>query len=454
MQFADVFKVLYISYFTDKVCYPPYGCFSKDFPFNSSFIPLPENPDTLNTTYHLYNRLNPNGQIISNDFQSLNGTKKLIVIAHGFIEDSKVWWIGPLKDELLNVEDSDVIVIDWKRAARIPYQQAISNIRVTSAQTSHFLRRMFNKTDLRPSNVHLIGFSLGAHLMGHIGRDVFTHTGVKVKRITALDPAGPLFEDSVKDFRLDPSDGMFVDAIHTDSKTIFGYASGTLQSFGHTDFYPNGGYYQPGCKLMKIELPSTQGFYDQVTCNHYRAVKYFITSIKNKKSFKSYKCGSFYRFKNGACAKRSIASTSVNTMGYYTDCNAKGKFYLLTNTKEPYSVRHYTVEIYTGDKMFADTYGGVELQLKSVKGKSFVRKDSGQFFDRKSVTRYMMHSSKDLGRILKIDIKHSSGLFFKDDWYVKKVVVKSQHPNKSYYGCVNKWLMGKRYTVLLSTRKC
>lgn len=53
-----------------------------------------------------------------------------------------------------------------------------------------------------------------------------------------------------------------------------------------------------------------------------------------------------------------------------------------------------------------------------------------QFFDRKSVTRYMMHSSKDLGRVLKVNIKHSSGLFFKDDWFVKKVVVKSQDPNK------------------------
>ena len=39
--------------------------------------------------------------------------------------------------------------------------------------------------------------------------------------ITALDAAGPLFEDYPESIRLDPSDAQFVDAIHTDGDEFY-----------------------------------------------------------------------------------------------------------------------------------------------------------------------------------------------------------------------------------------
>lgn len=42
---------------------------------------------------------------------------------------------------------------------------------------------------------HLVGHSLGGHLVGFIGRSVYSNSNktVRIKRITSLDPAGPFF---------------------------------------------------------------------------------------------------------------------------------------------------------------------------------------------------------------------------------------------------------------------
>lgn len=60
--------------------------------------------------------------------------------------------------------------------------------------------------------------------------------------ITGLDPAGPLFTKVDTKYRLDPSDALYVDVVHTDALNI-----GTVEKVGHTDFWANGGFTQPGC---------------------------------------------------------------------------------------------------------------------------------------------------------------------------------------------------------------
>jgi hypothetical protein len=58
-----------------------------------------------------------------------------------------------------------------------------------------------------------------------------------------LDSAFPLFADEGPDGRLDASDAVLVDTIHTCSGFL-----GLRQPYGHVDFYPNKGTMpQPGC---------------------------------------------------------------------------------------------------------------------------------------------------------------------------------------------------------------
>ena len=75
-----------------------------------------------------------------------------------------------------------------------------------------------------------------------------------ISRITGLDPAGPYFEFTDPNVRLDQSDAQFVDVIHTDGQTHIQLGLGLLQPLGHADFYPNGGLEQPSCPRMSGKI--------------------------------------------------------------------------------------------------------------------------------------------------------------------------------------------------------
>lgn len=95
------------------------------------------------------------------------------------------------------------------------------------------------------SAVHILGHSLGAHIAGFAGQKLSGAIG----RITGMDPARPLFEVPIfkdQQDRLDATDALFVDVIHTCAGT-----AGFVRAIGHVDFYPNGGTFrQPGCSVF------------------------------------------------------------------------------------------------------------------------------------------------------------------------------------------------------------
>lgn len=85
---------------------------------------------------------------------------------------------------------------------------------------------------------------MGAHVAGFGGKAVKSLTGgLKIAKITGLDPAGPGFK-SDEETRLNPDDAALVVAIHTN-----GAGAGIAEAIATIDFYPNGGlYWQPGCR--------------------------------------------------------------------------------------------------------------------------------------------------------------------------------------------------------------
>lgn len=141
----------------------------------------------------------------------------------------------------------NVILVDWSAMVAVPwYSSAVENLPVAARYLARFLRYLVT-SGYAAKHIHLIGFSLGAEVAGFAGKQL-QEWGIKLTRITALDPALPLFEGNSSNRRLSPSDARFVDVIHTDGGIL-----GNPTAMGHADFYPNGGRpLQPGCARQEI----------------------------------------------------------------------------------------------------------------------------------------------------------------------------------------------------------
>lgn len=101
--------------------------------------------------------------------------------------------------------------------------------------------------DIPFEDILLIGHSLGGQITGFVGKLVKEKTGIKLPRVIALDPAGPLFDIRPEDKRLNKNDAEIVEVIHSNGGTF-----GFLSACGTIDFFLNGGSSQPGCKTIDL----------------------------------------------------------------------------------------------------------------------------------------------------------------------------------------------------------
>ncbi|XP_059517535.1 pancreatic lipase-related protein 2-like [Myotis daubentonii] len=345
-----------------EVCYEPFGCFSNEKPWTGNLQrPLklsPWSPKDINTRFLLYTNENPNSfqRISSTDLATVNASnfhldRKTRFIIHGFIDKGEERWLRDMCQKMFKVEKVNCICVDWMRGARTGYNQAVHNIRVVGAETAFLIEGLSTKMGYSLENVHIIGHSLGAHAAGEAGRRL----GGCVGRITGLDPAEPGFQGMPEEVRLDPSDAMFVDVIHTDtSPTVPNLGFGMSQKVGHLDFYPNGGQQMPGCQ--KNTLSSIvdkndfwEGTRDLVSCNHLRSYKYYSSSILNPDGFLGYPCASYEEFQKNGCFPCPV--TGCPKMGHYADqfqgnTSAVGQtFFLNTGASGNFARWRYRVSV-------------------------------------------------------------------------------------------------------------
>ncbi|XP_038073631.1 pancreatic lipase-related protein 2-like [Patiria miniata] len=315
----------------ESVCYDDLGCFSNDPPFDVFNSFPPKSPDYINTEFLLYTRANTNRylKVDRTDASSLqsstfNSGRRTVFIIHGYTEKgSESIWMRDLKDALLAVENLNVFIIDWGNGARNLYGQSVQNTRVVGRVIARFMQFLNTETGANFARMHIIGHSLGAHTAGYAGA---FQSGIG--RISGLDPAGPYYTSNDPACRLDASDAIFVDVIHTDAEAV---GAGIVAACGHMDFYPNSGKEQPGCPPSLVDISDPLS---EIPCSHVRVLDLYIESV-TQCDFVGYPCSNWDKFVNGQCT--SCSWRGCPKMGYWADLSsASGNFYLQTGAKSPF----------------------------------------------------------------------------------------------------------------------
>ncbi|XP_012547063.1 pancreatic lipase-related protein 2 [Bombyx mori] len=241
-------------------------------------------------------------------------TKQVKIIIHGYKDSSQ----SAVPLELAKSYNSkgmfNVFLVDAEDMMNKRYITCVHNARLIGKRLANLLANLEN-FGANADDFHLLGISLGAHIAGWAGKYFRLYKRRSIGRITGLDPAGPCFSHAYSDQRLDKSDALYVDVLHSNR-----LVQGIIEPLGHADFYINGGGpNQPGCMM-----PS---------CSHLRAAQVYTESVTTPKSFVGIRCQSWKHFEANACEKNMYA-----VLGYGSSTTSRGLYYLRTSGSPPFGL--------------------------------------------------------------------------------------------------------------------
>ncbi|XP_077266184.1 uncharacterized protein LOC143899644 isoform X1 [Temnothorax americanus] len=354
-----------------KVCYEDIGCFEDTGPF-SYLEMLPSPPKDVGTRFIVYGSRKaraipmevPADDIDDSVHRAIDPNLPTKVIVHGFGSDCNHLWVYDMRSALMSIHDCNIVCVDWGPGSAVPnYVRAAANTRLVGRQLAKLIRSF----DVPLEKVHMIGFSLGAHVAGFAGAELGN-----VSRITGLDPAGPLFESQDPRVRLDATDANFVDVIHSNGEQLILGGLGSWQPMGDVDYYPNGGKMQSGCSNIFVGAVSDIIWSSTVEgrslCNHRRAYKFFTDSVSPKCRFPAFPCDHGYEgLLAGDCFPCGTdgADRPCGDMGYYSnESPARGQLYLVTRDEEPFCAHQYQIKVYNSrSERSARSYGKLQVML-------------------------------------------------------------------------------------------
>ncbi|XP_075151228.1 pancreatic triacylglycerol lipase [Haematobia irritans] len=239
------------------------------------------------------------------------------ILVHGWKSSTQSNSIQSIRGGYIKRGHVNVFAINWRdQADNIYYLRPARYTVQVGRAVAKLIDLLVEVKNADPKRIHLIGHSLGSHIMGYAG----SYTKYRVGRITGLDPARPAFEDCIgPENHLDRTDADFVDVIHSCAGFL-----GFKNPIGHADFYPNGGNPpQPGCTELNQIFTG---------CSHGRSYEYYAESINSEKGFYALPCNSLLEIKGNNCTGNKIL------MGDPTPRTAQGIYYLKTSDKPTFAL--------------------------------------------------------------------------------------------------------------------
>ncbi|KAI8125504.1 Inactive pancreatic lipase-related protein 1 [Lucilia cuprina] len=238
------------------------------------------------------------------------------ILVHGWKSSTQSNSIQSIRGAYMQKGHINVFAINWRdQADNIYYLRPARYTVQVGRAVAKLIDLLVEEKGADPMRIHLIGHSLGSHIMGYAG----SYTKYRVGRITGLDPARPAFEDCIgPENHLDRTDAEFVDVIHSCAGFL-----GFKNPIGHVDFYPNGGHPpQPGCTEL------SQIF---IMVDHMNVI-YYAESINSEKGFYATPCTSLFDIKGENCTGTKIL------MGDRVPKTAEGIYYLKTASKPAFAL--------------------------------------------------------------------------------------------------------------------
>ncbi|KAI8422257.1 hypothetical protein MSG28_006144 [Choristoneura fumiferana] len=198
------------------------------------------------------------------------------ILIHGYTGHRDFSPSTEIRPAYMRCCDYNIISVDYNPIAREPcYFQAARNTELVGKCTAQLIDQLVTQHGFELQRFHVIGFSLGGQTAGFIGNYV---TSGKLERISALDPAMPLF-------------------VSQDNK-------------------------------KKVDATKSG-------CDHARAPAYYAESIITEVGFYATKCTSWITHMIGWC--NYVSSDEEVLFGEYMPHNISGLYFFATNSKSPYA---------------------------------------------------------------------------------------------------------------------
>ncbi|XP_028033885.1 pancreatic triacylglycerol lipase-like [Bombyx mandarina] len=254
---------------------------------------------------------------------NLDVTRKLIFYVPGY--KSQIDKNNPelVRQTFKDVQNTYLIIIDHSsytsdRGGRFEsYARSVSFVYYIGKALGKVLADLHNK-GYPSKNIHCIGHSLGAQMLGHVGTTYTELTNEKVWRATGIDPAGPCFSNSLIQEQIRSGVAEYVEVYHCNAGEL-----GTTAVLADIDFFMNKkGKKQPPCHEGLIPA---KGDSDAAKCSHKECVKYYMLSVHHPTWYLAWACDKYDDFKHGKCAAHE-----VTLAGYHNPGNATGVFYVST----------------------------------------------------------------------------------------------------------------------------
>ncbi|XP_070491648.1 lipase member H-A-like [Chironomus tepperi] len=253
---------------------------------------------------------------------AFNFNKSTVLYIHGFRESVLADSVQTVVSAYLSRNDHNIFALDWSNYSSGSYvAHAVPSVIGLGNLIGYRMNSWLEQGILDEKRLHIVGHSLGGQMSGYIGKMVnLLSSGTrKIHRITALDPAKPLFytNRTAMISYIHMNDAELVDIIHTNAGVL-----GSSVSVGNCDFWPNGGSFQPGCAVNSI-----------INCDHKRSWMYYAESVASMEpKFNAIVCEDYKNFK-----KLNCSDNLTSFMGFYASENCSGVYYLQTNNDFPYS---------------------------------------------------------------------------------------------------------------------